>query len=167
MKLQIAKVVSAEDIKQLAQAALKIWNEYYIQIITKEQIDYMVNKFQSAEAIADQIENQGYEYYLLKPEDAIAGYIGVKETPQDFLFLSKFYILKENRGKGYAREAMDFMTELCKQRGIKKIWLTVNRNNENSIKVYEKFGFHVIKTQVSDIGNGYVMDDFIMEKDIL
>ncbi len=167
MKLQIAKVASVEDIEQLAQSALKIWNEYYIQIITKEQIDYMVNKFQSAEAIADQIENQGYEYYLLKPEDAIAGYIGVKETPQDSLFLSKFYILKENRGKGYAREAMDFMTELCKKRGIKSIWLTVNRNNENSIKVYEKFGFHVTKTQVSDIGNGYVMDDFIMEKDIL
>ncbi len=167
MKLLIVKVISGEDIEQLAQAALKIWNEYYIQIITKEQIDYMVSKFQSADAINDQIENQGYEYYLLKPEDTIAGYIGIRETPEDSLFLSKFYILKENRGKGYAREAMDFMTELCKQRGIKKIWLTVNRNNENTIKVYEKFGFHVTKSQVSDIGNGYVMDDYIMEKDII
>jgi RimJ/RimL family protein N-acetyltransferase len=58
------------------------------------------------------------------------------------------------------------MVNLCKEKGYHKIWLTVNRFNENTIKVYEKKGFIKTRTQVADIGNGFVMDDYIMEKTI-
>ncbi|WP_073587846.1 GNAT family N-acetyltransferase [Anaerocolumna xylanovorans] len=166
MQLQIEKVISEEDIGQLAQLADKIWNEYYVQIISKEQVDYMVEKFQSVKAITEQMKNQGYEYYLLKPDGAAVGYIGMKIMEDNSLFLSKFYISKECRGMGYAREAMDFIAAFCKDRGLNKIWLTVNKHN-NSIKIYEKLGYHIKQTQVADIGNGYVMDDYIMEKDII
>lgn len=166
MKLQVEKAISEEDIGQLAQLADTIWNEYYVQIISKEQIAYMVEQFQSVKAITDQIKNQGYEYYLLKPDNGAAGYIGIKTMEDGALFLSKFYISRESRGKGYAREAMDFITELCKDRGLKKIRLTVNRHN-SSIQIYEKLGYQIKQTQVADIGNGYVMDDYIMEKDII
>ncbi|WP_440194919.1 GNAT family N-acetyltransferase [Anaerocolumna jejuensis] len=167
MKLQIEKVISREDMEQLAQLARKIWNEYYIQILSREQIAYMVEKFQSVGAITDQIENQGFEYYNLRPGGAAAGYIGIKAQGDGSLFLSKLYISKEYRGMGYAKEAMDFITELCKERGLNKMWLTVNRYNDNSIKVYEKMGFHIVRAQVANIGNGYSMDDYIMEKNII
>lgn len=98
-------------------------------------------------------------------EGGIAGYLSVKEEDGK-LFLSKFYVSKENRGKGYASQAMSFLERLCRERGLSHIWLTVNRHNESSIGVYRKKGFQVIREQVADIGNGYVMDDYVMEKEI-
>ncbi|BFT72400.1 GNAT family N-acetyltransferase [Paenibacillus sp. P36] len=61
---------------------------------------------------------------------------------------------------------MVFLEMLCKGRNLNSIWLTVNRNNESSIAVYEKKGFRTVREQIVDIGNGFVMDDFIMEKEI-
>lgn len=160
------RVQSQEEIEQLAQLASTIWKEYYTGIISEEQIDYMVEKFQSPAAIKSQIEEQGYEYYLLKPDGEYVGYIGIKATAAESLFLSKFYISKEYRGRGYGSKVMEFLYKLCQERDIKKIWLTVNRYNENSIMVYERKGFYKLRTQISDIGNGFVMDDYVMEKEI-
>ncbi len=154
-----------EAITELARTAADIWREYYISIITMDQIDYMIGKFQSAPAVQDQIEHQGYHYYVMHHDGGTAGYLSVKEE-EGKLFLSKFYVCKEHRGKGYASQAMSFLEELCRERGLSHIWLTVNRHNESSIGVYRKKGFRVIREQVADIGNGFVMDDFVMEKEI-
>ncbi|SFD77395.1 Acetyltransferase (GNAT) domain-containing protein [Paenibacillus catalpae] len=165
MKVTITLVNTADEIEEAARLAGQIWREYYVSIITIEQIDYMVDKFQSIAAITDQIEHQGYEYYLLRHDGTAVGYLSVRED-NGKLFLSKFYVAKEHRGHGYASEAMAFIEHLCKDRGLSHIWLTVNRDNESSIAVYEKKGFLNVREQVADIGNGYVMDDFIMEKEI-
>lgn len=166
MKLTIANVNTIEQMAEAARLAAQIWREYYVSIITMEQIDYMIEKFQSVTAIMDQIQNQSYEYYLLQRQDGVSvGYIAVK-ADNGKLFLSKFYVAKEHRGHGYASEAMAFLEKLCKDRSLSHIWLTVNRDNASSIAVYEKKGFRNIREQVADIGNGYVMDDFIMEKEI-
>jgi diamine N-acetyltransferase len=154
-----------EAITELARTAADIWREYYISIITMDQIDYMIAKYQSVAAVLDQIEHQGYDYYVMHDEGGIAGYLSVKEEDGK-LFLSKFYVSKENRGKGYASQAMVFLEQLCRERGLSHIWLTVNRHNESSIGVYRKKGFQVIREQVADIGNGFVMDDFVMEKEV-
>jgi ribosomal protein S18 acetylase RimI-like enzyme len=165
MKLNIQPVTTTEQIIKTAQLASKIWHEYYISIISIEQIDYMVDKFQTASAITDQIHNQGYEYYLMHQDNSTVGYLSVRQE-EGKLFLSKFYIALEYRGHGYASEAMAFLEQLCVDRKLSHIWLTVNRHNESSIAVYEKKGFRSIRELAADIGNGYVMDDFIMEKEI-
>lgn len=166
MKLIFNQVNKEIEIIETARLASEIWHEYYISILTVEQIDYMVDKFQSIPAITDQINNQGYEYYLFQPEEASAvGYLSVKEE-EGRLFLSKFYIAKAHRGKGYASQAMSFLEQLCKERALNQIWLTVNRYNESSIAVYRKKGFIIEREQVADIGNGYVMDDYVMVKEI-
>ncbi|MCM3628393.1 GNAT family N-acetyltransferase [Paenibacillus glycanilyticus] len=163
--MKLLQVHTAEEIAEVARLAAQIWREYYVQIITIEQIDYMIDKFQSITAITDQIKQQNYEYYLLRQDDSVVGYLSVKED-NGKLFLSKFYVAKEHRGHGYASEAMAFIEKLCKHRSLSHIWLTVNRDNHSSIAVYEKKGFLNVREQVADIGNGYVMDDFIMEKEI-
>lgn len=165
MELVIEKVSMANEISVLAELASEIWHEYYVSILSEEQIDYMVDKFQSTPAITDQIQNQGYEYFFLKDKGEPAGYIGVKEE-EGKLFLSKLYVRKEHRGKGYASKGMEFLVEVCKQRGLGHIWLTVNRYNDDTIAVYTRKGFKPVRTQVADIGNGYVMDDYVMEKEI-
>lgn len=166
MKMRFPQINTTEEIAELAQVAAEIWREYYVSIITIEQIEYMIGKFQSVSAIEDQIHHQGYEYYFIHNDESVVGYMSVKEE-ENKLFLSKFYISKEHRGRGYASQASAFLEQLCKDRNLSRIWLTVNRYNTSTIKVYEKKGFQIVKEQKADIGNGFVMDDFIMEKEIL
>ncbi|MBB6672143.1 GNAT family N-acetyltransferase [Cohnella nanjingensis] len=165
MEMRFPKVETKEEIAIVAQLASAIWHEYFVSIISHEQIDYMIEKFQSVQAITDQVNGQGYEYYLMNADGKNIGYLGVRQE-EGKLFLSKFYIQQENRGKGYASQAVAFLADLCKNRGLGSIWLTVNRYNHDTIAIYEKKGFRKVRTQVADIGNGFVMDDWIMEKEI-
>lgn len=166
MNINFCKVTSKEDIKELACIANEIWHQHFVTILSPEQIDYMVDKFQSEHAMTEQINAEGYEYYFLQADGKNIGYTGIR-MDNDKLFLSKLYIRKEYRGNGYASQAFSFLEELCKERRLSAIWLTVNRYNDHTIEVYKRKGFAIIRTQVADIGQGYVMDDYIMEKEIL
>ncbi|AIQ52708.1 GNAT family N-acetyltransferase [Paenibacillus sp. FSL R7-0331] len=166
MKLMFTHVNTAEETAEIARLAAEIWHEYYVSIISVDQINYMIGKFQSVQAVTDQIHLQGYEYYLIHDHDSAVGYVSARKE-EGKLFLSKFYIVKEYRGRGYASQAMEFLEQLCQERNLSHIWLTVNRHNSSSIAVYEKKGFRTVREQVSDIGNGFVMDDCVMEKEIL
>lgn len=96
-ELTIRKVENS-DIEVLAEKANEIWHEYFIPIIGLEQVEYMVEKFQSVKGLTQQI-NQGYSYYFALVDDSVVGYFGVQ--PQcDKLFLSKLYLEKQSRGKG-------------------------------------------------------------------
>ncbi len=150
--------VKENGINELAELASEIWHEYWPCILTAEQIDYMVEKFQSKKAIKEQIKNENYVYYFIKVDNEIAGYVGVSDK-KDYLFLSKLYIRKEFRHQGLGRLAFNEIKNL----GFKKIRLTVNKYNKNTINAYLKYGFKTIDSVVSDIGCGFVMDDYIME----
>ena len=93
------------------------------------------------------------------------GYLSFKKN-DNALFLSKIYINKLSRGKGFGKTAMNFIEEQAIDLNCKKIYLTVNKYNTNSIKAYQKIGFKTTEELVIDIGNGYVMDDYKMEKTI-
>ena len=73
---------------------------------------------------------------------------------------------KEFRGKGIASYMFQKFVEICKMRELNKIWLTCNRNNTNSLEVYKHLGFVTVCEEATDIGEGFVMDDFIMEYDV-
>lgn len=147
------------DIKELASLASSIWHEYWTCLLSPEQIDYMVENFQSEKAIKEQIENENYTYYFIKSDNENAGYFGISDK-RDFLFLSKIYIRKEFRHKGIGTKAFDKIKELALGKPIR---LTVNKHNTNSINAYKKWGFKTIDAVVTDIGSGFVMDDYIME----
>jgi len=161
-QVDFIRVISIEDIKIIASLANSIWNEHYKPIIGLEQVTYMVEKFQSVEAISSQIKEDGFEYYRIDHAFEPSGYIGIKRAG-DELFLSKFYILKSRRGKGLGKRGKDFIIERAKAVGAKCISLTVNKGNINSIKAYEKMGFKNLGPVVADIGNGYIMDDYMMK----
>lgn len=152
------KLTKTSDIKLLAELASKIWNEYWPKILSQEQINYMVEKFQSQKAIKEQIEKENYAYYFLTVDNKIIGYTGICDK-KEYLFLSKLYIEKEFRHKGYGKQAFEEIKKL----GFNKIRLTVNKQNKNTIDAYLKYGFKIIDKAVTDIGSGFAMDDFIME----
>jgi len=153
------------DIQKLSTLASAIWHEAFSEILSLDQINYMIEKFQSFEAIKTAIDKDNYEYFFISDETGITGYTGVQQKDNK-LFLSKLYIAKENRGRKIASEAFLFLEELARKRNLKSIWLTVNRNNTHAIEVYKSKGFSIIRTQVTDIGNGFVMDDFVFEKNL-
>ena len=163
---EFRRVKSKKDIAEAARLAHEIWNEHYTKIIGQAQVDYMVKNFQSAQAIAAQIAS-GYEYYLILHNGKAAGYLAVVPDPaKSSLQLSKLYVKKETRGLGLGKEAMDFVEDLCRKSNIVTLWLTVNKYNKDSIAWYERLGFAMIGTIVMDIGGGYIMDDFKLEKTI-
>ena len=149
----------AENIKELAELASKIWHEYWPILLSDKQIDYMVENFQSENAIKNQIANEHYTYYYIIKNNEKAGYFGLSDK-EGYLFLSKIYISKEFRHKGLGTKAFEKIKKIA---GGRKNRLTVNKQNINSINAYKKWGFQTIDSVVTDIGNGFVMDDYIME----
>ncbi len=151
-----------KNIKEFAKLASEIWHEYWTVLLSPEQIDYMVEKFQSENAVTRQIEQENYTYFYILENGEKAGYIGLSEKP-DYLFLSKLYLKKDFRHKGLGTKAFEFIKDFARNSGFDKIVLTVNKYNSNTIKAYEKWGFKSVDAVVTDIGGGFVMDDFIME----
>ncbi|MEQ8240696.1 MAG: GNAT family N-acetyltransferase [Cyclobacteriaceae bacterium] len=83
------------------------------------------------------------------------------------LFLSKIYVLKEYRGKGIGKAGMSFVQAQSEKLGFHSITLTVNKYNTTSIVAYERLGFQKVESIVVDIGEGFVMDDYVMKKQIV
>lgn len=164
MAVQFIPVATDDQIQNLAIMADTVWHEWFPSILSEEQIDYMVEKFQSYKALKKQLED-GYDYFFINVNGVNVGYTGIHiEQEEHRMFISKVYLLKSFRGKGYAGEVFNFLEGVCMGMQLKSMYLTVNRNNTHAIQVYEKKGFKSIRTQVADIGNGFVMDDFVMEK---
>jgi len=160
MDINLEKV-SESQIFELCEFAKEIWTEHYLPIIGQKQIDYMLDKFQSERAVKNQI-NDGYLYYFIKADSEKCGYIAL-HPENDSLFLSKFYIHKSFRGNGIGKRTFDFVKDLAGQFNLSKIKLTVNKYNSDSVSIYEKLGMKNVDSVVSDIGNGFVMDDYIFE----
>ena len=159
--LKIVSANSDKEIQDISNLASIIWNEHFISILIQEQIDYMVDKFQSYLAIKEQITD-GYEYFQLIMASTLIGYIAVSQK-ETSLFLSKLYIKRDYRGQGVSSFAFDFLKSICKERSLSRIWLTCNKYNNHTLDVYKHWGFISIDEVETDIGNGFIMDDYIME----
>ena len=162
--ISIQKVRTAEDIQVTAQLAAEIWTEHYTPIIGSEQVSYMLDKFQSEPAIAQQMKD-GARYFLLSYKRTAVGYFSVA-VKNGALFLSKFYVRNSQRGKGIGKAGMLHIEEIAMTEKLPWIRLTVNKYNVHSISAYEKMGFEKKEALVIDIGNGFIMDDFLMEKSL-
>lgn len=159
-------VHTEEQIADVARLAREIWEEHYVPIIGQAQVDYMLDKFQNERAISEQLAH-AYEYYVIVSDGENAGYVAVVPHPgKATLMISKIYVKQAARSRGLGKEMLAFVEDLCRQRGIGKVWLTVNKNNEHSIAWYSRMGFTNAGPIVQDIGGGFVMDDFRMEKDL-
>ena len=165
-------VSTGHQIEIVETLAREIWPGHYDPVIGEKQVDYMLDKFQSAAAIKGQI-GAGALYFLIKAAQEsegeatphYIGYLAVEPGGED-LFLSKIYVKASLRGRGYGRKAVQFAEAIARESRACKIVLTVNRNNAGSIRAYEKMGFINTGPVVKDIGGGFVMDDYRMEKNI-
>lgn len=159
----IKPVTTPSQIKLTAQLAHKIWNQHYVPIIGQAQVDYMVEKFQSEKGIMEHLEN-GYQYYLIYHHEQPCGYLAlVPNITEKKLMISKIYVDADFRGLNLGSELLNFAIQEARDNGFEVLWLTVNKDNSHTIQWYEKRDFKIKEKIVMDIGNGFVMDDFLME----
>ncbi len=160
MNISLKKVSTETDIQLVSKLSNLIWHQHYPSIITVEQIDYMLAKFHSPQALAQQIEN-GQAYSLIQLDGENIGYCAFTEKESKAFFLNKFYIDQTQQGKGIGKAVFQL---LLKEMGQpQRITLQVNRRNINAVNFYFKVGFTITEAKDFPIGDGYSMDDFIME----
>ena len=157
----IKLVDSDEDINDVATISSIVWPFTYKSIISNDQIKYMLDLFLSPSAIKKSIAS-GYRYLLFLSEDNNKmGYIAFKFEDDGSLYISKIYLLPNFQHKGILGKIVTNLKYFGKT-----ITLNVNKNNTIAIKAYEKYGFKKVKSVVNDIGNGFVMDDYIMQLEL-
>ena len=159
---EIKAVHDLDAIGEVVKLADAIWRKHYTSIIGEDQVNYMLEKFQSAPAINSQIK-EGACYFLIYYKDSPSGYLSYS-LREDCLFLSKIYVMSSLRGLGLGRFAIDFIEQQAISEQLNCMTLTVNKNNLNTIAAYKKMGFEIEEAIVMDIGDGYVMDDYRMTK---
>ena len=159
--------VDKKDFSVLANVAKRVWHYAFDNLIGANQTDYMIEKFQSVSAFERQTSGEYYSYYFVLLNGERVGYTAIVNRPnEDRLFLSKLYLLPETHGKGIAVKTLDFVQGKAKELGKSAVYLTVNKGNARAIAVYEKFGFKLIDSIVTDIGGGFVMDDYVYQLEV-
>jgi len=161
MKIAVA---SKEQLPIIQELAAKIWPVAYGNIISSGQIDYMLNMMYSIPSLEKQLQNNNI--FLLAEEDN--RFIGFASYELNFdksnkTKIHKLYVLPERQCKGIGRQLIDYITHIALENQNQSLHLTVNKNNK-ATNFYLKNGFEVVEEVVFDIGNGFVMDDYIMEK---
>lgn len=164
MLIELREPETSDDFILLADLARDIWTEYYDGIVAMDQIEYMLQTRQSPEAIAAEI-NEGYCYNVVLVDKEPAGYLSYRvDANGKEVFLNKFYVAAPYRRQGVGRHMLSIVEREASKNKCRKIWLVVNRNNQGTIAAYEKMGFINKGELKTDIGNGYVMDDYQLVK---
>jgi diamine N-acetyltransferase len=164
MNVTFTHIRTPEQVNALCNMARVIWNEAYARMLSREQLDYMLELFFTPGVIEKQITQEAYDYRFVLTNGISVGFFGVcPRLEGNSLFLSKIYLLKEHRGQGLFEASMDRIVDIARRYGLPAIRLHVNKNNHRAINAYIRFGFQITESDVFDIGRGYVMDDHILE----
>lgn len=162
MALKIHRA-DVQDIDTIRQITYKIWPSTYSGIIEKQQVDYMLNMMYSEAALEEQIVDQKHEFILVYNDALPVAFASYSPVQNNTWKLHKIYVLQEMHGKGIGKFIIDHILEDIKVSGGHSLILNVNRHN-NARLFYEKLGFKIIGEEDIDIGSGYFMNDYIMEK---
>lgn len=153
------------DFDTVARLADTIWRGHYGRLISMAQIDYMLDGRYTAENLRRYIDSDMRWMRVLRVDGQAAGYcswsLGERD---DEVKLEQLYLLPEHKGKGLGGLMMRTVEDACRALGRPVLYLTVNKGNLDSIAIYRRSGFEVREEAVFDIGNGYVMDDYVMAK---
>jgi diamine N-acetyltransferase len=153
---------TTEHIPLIRELTYQVWPQTYASILSQDQIDYMLEMMYSPSSLTKQI-NEGAQFIIVYEEKSPVGFASYQLIEPSIYKLHKIYVLPSQQGKGTGRFIIDYIIEEIKMKNAVAMQLQVNKQNKAK-EFYEKLGFTVIKEFAFDIGNGYVMDDYIMEK---
>ncbi|MBP4139012.1 GNAT family N-acetyltransferase [Flavobacterium geliluteum] len=156
---------SLNDITTIQNIAYTTWTITYDQILSKEQLDYMLDLMYSDEALTIQFHKKKQLFYLILDDETPLGFIGIEHHYNDQLVtrIHKIYLLPETQGKGIGKKVIDEIAKMALENNSTALSLNVNRYN-TALTFYKKIGFEVIDEVNIDIGKGFLMEDYVMEK---
>ena len=150
------------DIPLIRTLTFRVWPQTYAPIISKEQIEFMLEMMYSETSLQKQMK-EGCYFIIVNNEVEPVGFASYQETEPSIFKLHKIYVLPSQQGQGIGKFLIDYIFADIQQQGATAMQLQVNRNN-NARNFYEKSGFTIIGKADFDIGNDYFMNDYIMEK---
>ncbi|GGF15740.1 GNAT family N-acetyltransferase [Flavobacterium limi] len=156
---------TTKDIKIIQEITYKTWPITYSKILSKKQLDYMLDLIYSDEALSSQIEKKEQLFYLISEDEINLGFIGIEHhyKNETVTRIHKIYLLPETQGKGIGKKVIEEIQKLALENHSTSLSLNVNRFN-SALSFYKKIGFQIIGEVNIDIGNGYLMEDYVMEK---
>ena len=153
------------DVPDIQRLAREIWHAHYPGIITREQIDYMLEHGYATGVLEEFIEGPDSGIEIALDEGRRVGFAAWYTTDSgDEAKLDKLYVLQTHQRKGVGARLIARVESEARRTGAKTLVLNVNKNNAQAIRAYEKHGFAVRSAVVVDIGHGFVMDDYVMAK---
>ena len=159
------RTADVDDISMIGWLAYQVWPVAYGDILTKDQLEYMLTLIYSPESLKKQME-QGHKFLIAELDTSPVGFASYSQIQNDGIFkLHKLYVLPGLHGKGLGKALLDIVTENVIALGAKTLRLNMNRHNKAK-QFYERNGFIIIKEEDVDIGNNYFMNDYVMEKEL-
>lgn len=162
------KIIKAglQDFEVIHNLALRIWEPTYSKILSKEQLVYMFEMMYSREAFLSQTETEGHQYLLAELNGQYYGFASYQLNAQyGITKIHKLYVLPEEQRKQTGTKLLNGVIDIAKAHNNYKISLNVNRYNP-AVHFYIKKGFINTGQEDINIGQGYLMEDYIMIKDI-
>lgn len=165
--------VTEPDFPVLCELAGVIWRRHYVGIIPAAQIDFMLAKRLTDEALRKHVRAADRWLEVLRASDTPVGYCGYELAGMDgdgptqtAMKLGQLYVLESHRGMGLGRFMLRHVEARAHELGRGSLWLQVNKRNTGAIGFYRSAGFEVIRDAVFEIGGGFVMDDYVMAKQV-
>ena len=156
-----------EHVAAIQTLAGVIWRACYPDLITHEQIDYMLGRMYSPGTLRDELGSQGICYERLLAGDELIGFAAYGPAGQPDAFkLHKLYLHPAWQGRGLGSQLLRHCEDAARISDAGRLLLNVNKRNERAIAVYRRNGFNVIESVTVDIGGGFVMDDYVMAKEL-
>lgn len=152
---------------EIIAIAKEVWPIAYGEILSREQLRYMMEMFYSAESLQEQANEKQHHFIIARENEIPVGFASYEFhcSGTDKTKIHKIYILPDQQGKGIGKILLDYITDKAKSQNNEAVFLNVNKYNP-ALHFYQKTGFEIVKEEVIDIGRGYVMDDYVMEKPI-
>lgn len=159
----IIEKINYQELNRIQHLAEKTWEPTYKSILSREQLIYMFDKMYNLKTLSERIK-EGSEFYIIKENNSDVGFTEIIYKKEE-LYISKIYIDPAFQKKGYGERLIEFIIQKGKEFEKKQLSLNVNRYNP-AIGFYEKLQFKIIDTIDIEIGNGYLMEDYIMKKEL-
>ena len=157
--------VSDADVASVCALAREIWLQHYPGIITVKQIEYMLAQRYAPDIIRAQLRSGEAWWDKLEVGAELCGFASYERGRQArSMKLDKLYVHQRVRGRGYGAALIDHVARVARREGMDTLYLQVNKYNHGAVAAYLRAGFGVAKSVRVDIGNGFVMDDYVMSR---
>jgi diamine N-acetyltransferase len=161
------RIAMADDLPLIEDLAKRIWPQTYKEILTSQQMDYMMEQIYSSASLQRQFHQQQHTFLVVEFNNQPVGFAAYSLVQDNGIYkLHKIYIDPTIQGKGIGKATIRFITDSLQARQATALQLNVNRYNKARF-FYEKLGFVIIREEDIDIGNGYYMNDYVMELPVI